>query len=355
MVEMKKENRVGLEEWDRARPTALDYKDRIKGALWGLAVGDALGAPYEFDSRDSRRIGSLDVSMSYGTGGTWNVREGEWTDDTAMALCGIESLLLWGGLNPDDLLRRWVAWWRKGYMSTRDECFDIGTTTSSALLEFRRRGLWYEAGLQSGGSGNGSLMRLAPFVLWYAEQSGDVAVEAGRISGRLTHGSRDCDDSVMIMSLLMEALVSGEYMTGALLELPDLLSDWVGAPGLMRLLDGSVIAMSREQVRSGGYCVDTLVAAVWSVLQSTSFSEAVVTAIRLGGDTDTVAAVVGQLAGLLYGCSGIPRRWIEGLLCYDRVNAYINRFTDVVIELGEHGETTFMPQWMGSRVYYEGP
>ena len=158
--------------------------DRYRGALLGLAVGDALGAPVEF-----MRPGTFDPVTEMMGGGPHGLMPGEWTDDTSMALCLAESLIECQGFDPVDQLRRYVRWWQNGHLSSTGLCFDIGITTRTALENFQTTG--EPAGLTSPDSaGNGSIMRLAPVPMFFAQNMHD-AVEYAARSSVTTHAAEE--------------------------------------------------------------------------------------------------------------------------------------------------------------------
>ena len=130
--------------------------ERYRGSLLGLAVGDALGVPLEF-----RVPGSFTPIDDMVAGGTFEVMVGQWTDDTSMALCLAQSLIE-QGFNPVDQLQKYVRWWREGYLSSIDRCFDIGNATVEALMSFEKTKSAYCGSTDPSSAGNGSIMRLAP-------------------------------------------------------------------------------------------------------------------------------------------------------------------------------------------------
>jgi len=276
-------------------------EDRAVGALLGLAVGDALGATLEFTTRDSRPA----ITTLVG-GGPFNLKPGQWTDDTSMALCLADSLIACRKLDPHDLLNRFVSWWRRGENSVTGSCFDIGNTTASSLRRFEQTGEVF-AELDPAQAGNGSLMRLAPVVL-FAGESADLAEELAFIQSRTTHPAREAHDACRYFSRLLHEAFSGGLKG-------DVLNDraWDGEPAVAAIAAGGWRGKERSEISSSGYVIHTLEAALWCVARADSFAEAVLLAANLGDDSDTVAAVTGQLAGALWGKAGIPADWVEVL------------------------------------------
>jgi ADP-ribosyl-[dinitrogen reductase] hydrolase len=260
--------------------------DRSIGALLGLAVGDALGAPAEGRARDSYPP----ISEIGAAGGT---------DDTAMAVCLAESLLAEGGLDPRDLMRRFLGWYRAGGRG-------ISTTTSAVLEGFGRTGR-LDVADEAANAGNGCIMRLAPVAIRYR---GDrvAARDVAAAQARLTHGAAE---AIAATALLAETLVAA-LETG---DLAAATTAGAGAahPALARLAAGDYRSKARDRISSAPRALDTLEAALWCVARNVGFEAAVTEAVNLGGDADTIGAVAGQLAGALYGASAIPRRWLAGL------------------------------------------
>ncbi len=161
----------------------MNLLSRFRGSLLGLAVGDALGAPVEFEPR-----GSFPPITGYRGGGPFNLGAGDWTDDTSLTLCLAESLVERRGFDPRDQVERYVRWWREGHMSCTGNCFDIGNTTKWSLQRFIDTGDPYSGPTDPGKASNGSLMRLAPVPLFFHASPAD-AIEYSGLSSKTTHGA----------------------------------------------------------------------------------------------------------------------------------------------------------------------
>ena len=284
--------------------------DRAIGAFLGLAIGDALGTTLEFTRRDARpRVTDL-VG-----GGPFALQPGEWTDDTAMALALADSLAADPLLNEHDLMARFVDWFRRGTTSCTGRCFDIGGTTRAALTSYERNGNPVAGATDPFSSGNGSLMRLAPVALRHwndRERLADVAVRQGLV----THGAAEAVSSCLAFAHILADAIEGT--TREELLAPRKLSV---APKVGQVIGGSWRGKPRRGIRSSGYVIDSLEAALWCVARTASFGDAVILAANLGDDADTVAAITGQLAGALYGVSAIPQRWMAKLAWRERLEA----------------------------------
>ena len=283
-------------------------EDRAAGALVGLAVGDALGATLEFSERDT-----FPLHTELTGGGPFNVPRGAWTDDASMALCLAESLVAKGGLNPGDVMDRLCAWWLKGENSVTGHCFDIGLTTRDALARFRANGQPFAGVPDPDTAGNGSLVRVAPVAIFRQGWSRAAVIEASEQS-RLTHAAAECVEACELLA---------HYMTRALIGCGGDLSleplEWLGESRIARIASGEWRGKARGAIRSSGYVVHTLEAALWAVAQAESFEGAVIAAVNLGDDSDSVGAVAGQLAGAIWGLSGIPDRWLGPLAWRERI------------------------------------
>jgi ADP-ribosyl-[dinitrogen reductase] hydrolase len=275
---------------------------RAVGSLLGLAVGDAVGTTLEFSRRDSCPL----VEDMVG-GGPFNLAPGQWTDDTSMALCLADSLLACGRLEQRDLMERFVRWWQHGERSVTGCCFDIGGTTSAALARFVTTGDPVAGSTEPSTAGNGSLMRLAPVAIrWHRDSA--TAARAARLQSETTHGALEAMDACSWFAELLVAAIGGTAKHVLLLP-----CDLAASPAISEIARGAWRHKRRELIRSSGYVVHTLEAALWCVHHSGCFQEAVLLAANLGEDADTVAAVTGQLAGALHGEQAIPKSWRERL------------------------------------------
>lgn len=283
-------------------------ENRAVGCLLGLAIGDALGTTLEFKTRDSEP----EVRDLVG-GGVFGLKAGEWTDDTSMALCLADCIIANRGLDERDLLERFCRWWRDGENSVTGRCFDIGTTTRRALQDFERTGRTEAGPEDPWQAGNGSLMRLAPAVIFSAPHESEAVRTADRQS-RTTHPAPVAHEACRLFAAILNDALTGqpkEHVFRA--------RDWDGSEEIAEIARGSFRHKDRSQIRSSGYVVHTLEAALWAVDKADDFSEAVILAANLGDDADTVAAVAGQLAGALWTSDGIPERWRNQIAWADRL------------------------------------
>ncbi len=285
--------------------------ERYRGALLGLATGDALGAPLE-----GLPPGAFTPIEDMIGGGFHNLEPGYWTDDTSMALCLAESLTEQRGFDPVDQLERYLRWFREGHLSSTGVCFGIGNTTMEAILRFEETREPYAGSTNPNKAGNGSIMRLAPVPLFFA-QSPQEAIERSTESSRTTHGAATAVDACRYFGALLVGAANG-------VEKDELLSErYSPAPGYWEedplhpevddVASGSFKRKEPPEIKGTGYVVQSLEAALWAFHNSGSFEEGCLLAVNLGDDADTTAAVYGQFAGAFYGEGAIPERWLAKL------------------------------------------
>ena len=279
-------------------------RDRYVGCLVGLALGDALGAPLEFLSREQIAATWGEVRDLLG-GGWLNVDPGEYTEDTQLAVALGGSIAAIGHVDPADIARRFVAW-------LQGEPTDVGKLTRTALRYHEQGMSWQEVGprvcqeLVGRCAGNGSVMRCAPVGLFHALRL-DQLVRDSALTSALTHADPQPVWGTIAVNLAIAELVAGRsdhlvQRVVAQIEEPRVRQTLLQAPKL-----------ARKDVRSGGYVLETLSAAFWALENHQGFEDVVVAAINLGDDADTVGAVAGALAGAREGVGAIPERWQKQL------------------------------------------
>jgi ADP-ribosylglycohydrolase len=299
----------------------VSARDRARGALLGLAAGDALGTTVEFSARDT-----FEPVTGMTGGGPFDLAPGQWTDDTSMALCLAESILE-SGWDPVDQLTRYVRWWREGHLSSTGTCFDIGNTVAQALRSFERAGDPWSGSTDPRSAGNGSIMRLAPVALRYA--SSDELLDRAAESSRTTHGVATAVDACRYLAALIAAALAGrgkdELLDASFFMQAD-------TPEIAGVAGGSFRRKGRDEIRGSGYVVESLEAALWVLASSSTFEEGALLAMNLGDDADTTGAVYGQLAGALYGADAIPERWRSLLALRDTIETFADRLYDLSLD-----------------------
>ncbi len=295
--------------------------NRRRGALIGLAIGDALGAAVEFSSP-----GSFAPVTGYRNGGPHRLNPGEWTDDTSMALALADSIAT-KGWDLNDQASRYVEWWKTGKYSVNGRCFDIGITTSRALHKFIESGDASQSGSRSeSASGNGSIMRLAPVPIAHADLYPNNIEELSRLadeSSLPTHASEQCRSACRYLATVHAALLRGEDRAAVLS--PNwkplrILNDIKPLhPLIQEVAEGSFRHKQPPAIEGSGWVVKSLEAALWAFHAADSFEEAVLRAVNLGDDADTTGAICGQLAGAYWGESNIPGSLRSGLARMDMI------------------------------------
>ncbi len=284
-------------------------RNRAIGALTGLAVGDALGVPAEFQAR-----GSFSPVTDMMGGGIFNLPAGYWTDDTSMALCLADSLLACDGFDSHDQMQRYARWLELGENSSTGRCFDIGDTTRKAVMQFIHRGISQTTYTDHSNSGNGSIMRLAPVPIFYHHDI-EQAVHFGRLSSTTTHGSDACLSACAYLSLVLWRAINSKMGKDELLADDSTQYN----EHLHSIISGDYQHKSRDDIIGSGYVVESLEAALWCFYHTGNFADAVLTAVNLGDDADTTAAICGQIAGAYYGVDAIPAHWLEKLHDSERI------------------------------------
>ncbi|MFC9712553.1 ADP-ribosylglycohydrolase family protein [Paenibacillus sp. NPDC056933] len=291
-------------------------KDRFQGCLIGLAAGDALGTTVEFSSP-----GTFEPVTDIVGGGVFDLAPGQWTDDTSMALCLAESLVRKESFDPEDQMRRYTNWYQVGYMSSTGTCFDIGGATRNALERFAATGEAYSGSTNPMTAGNGSIMRLAPVAMAYANQPDQALLYAG-LSSRTTHAAVESVEACEVLAAIMVAGLRGADKDTMLR--PDAYCQWrkekAFSPAIAEVVQGSYRYKVPPEIQGSGYVVRSLEAALWAFHQSSTFEEGALLAVNLGDDADTTGAVYGQIAGAYYGLSGIPSHWREKLAMRDTLD-----------------------------------
>jgi ADP-ribosyl-[dinitrogen reductase] hydrolase len=281
--------------------------DRYLGSLLGLATGDALGTTLEF-----HRPGTFEPISDMVGGGPFRLQPGQWTDDTSMALCLAESLVACRGYDPADQMDRYLRWYREGHLSSTGRCFDIGNTVSQALHRYEQSGQPYSGSTDPHSAGNGSIMRLAPVPLLYANRP-ELAIERSGDSSRTTHGALTAVDGCRYLGGLITGAVQGASKETLLSERYEpaagLWQQRPLAPEIDEIAAGSFKQRQPPEIVGSGYVVKSLEAALWAFYHSDSFAGGALLAVNLGDDADTTGAVYGQLAGAYYGYQPIPDQW----------------------------------------------
>jgi ADP-ribosyl-[dinitrogen reductase] hydrolase len=291
----------------------LLLRDRYRGALLGLAVGDALGTTLEF-----KAPGTFKPITDMIGGGPFGLQPGQWTDDTSMALCLAESLIQKRGFDPKDQMDRYCRWWKEGYLSSTGTCFDIGVTVRKSLESYLRTGEPFAGSTDPFTAGNGSLMRLAPVPL-ACRADFELAIHNAGESSRTTHGATSAVDACRYFAGLLLGALAGRSKQEILSPFfchdqdRDYWQRHALCAEIAEIANGSFKQKEPAAIIGSGFVVRSLEAALWAFHRSDSFREGALRAVNLGNDADTTGAIYGQLAGAFYGVNGIPQDWLERL------------------------------------------
>jgi len=312
----------------------MDLTERIQSVLFGVAVGDALGVPVEFQAREFLQQHPVTDMIGHGT---HDVPAGTFSDDSSMTFCLAETLTQ--DFDLDTIAKNFVNWHTNNFWTATGSVFDIGGTTLYAINRLKS-GIRPDlaGGFDGNSNGNGSLMRILPLVFYLADKEPSERYEITKQVSSITHGHLQ---SVIACYYYLE-------FAGQLLERKDKFEIYKGLKELSvklalftqnsvainffdRLLKGNIYELAEEEIKSSGYVLDTLEASIWCLFTTDHFEEAVLKAVNLGLDTDTTAAVTGGLAGLLYGYQNIPVKWINKLARHDDIDNLAQRLSEKII------------------------
>jgi len=285
----------------------MDLIDRYRGALLGLAVGEALGVALEGTER-----GGFDPVADMIGGGPFALEPGQWTDATAMALCLATSLIERQGFDAEDQMQRYLRWHREGYLSSTGRCLGIANTVRWALHYFEHTGEPLAGPTQEACAGNSSLARVAPIPLAFATRP-RRAVDYAAAMSRTTHGAPEPVDACRYCTGLMlgalDEQAKEELLQPRYAPVSGLWSQVPLVPRVHRVAGGTFKRKQPPHIRGSRYVVQTLEAALWAFWESDGFREGVLKAVNLGEDAPATGAIYGQLAGAYYGVDAIPWRW----------------------------------------------
>ena len=306
--------------------------DKLLGAFYGFVVGDALGVPVEFSSREDLKYNPVLEMREYGT---HNVPKGIWSDDTSMVLATMDSILEKNGIDYNDIMDRFCNWVVKSEYTANGVFFDIGIATSSSLKRYMNG----VSPLKCGGTddrdnGNGSLMRILPvsLYLFYINSNDDDSALYVRNVSSLTHAHEISCLGCQIYTDFVKNLLNNSSKKSAFLKLRNNLHYYKKYYSdetisyYKRLFNDDFASISENDISSSGFVVNTLEASIWCVLNCNSFSDTVLKSVNLGNDTDTVGAITGSLAGIIYGKKNINNNWLNEVKNKKYLDSIINKF-----------------------------
>ncbi len=307
----------------------MTRKQISNAILFGLAVGDALGVPVEFKSRESIRQKPVTDMIGYGT---YNLPPGTWSDDSSLTFCLAEALV--SGFTVEALAKNFVQWKYNNYWTPYGNVFDIGIATSQAITELRI-GTQPDiaGGVEESDNGNGSLMRILPLLIYIKDKPIAERYQLTKQVSSLTHGHIRSVIACFYYIEFARKILQKKNKFDICKELQSEVSDYLASLAINpkeiilfnRLLKENIDEAAEDEIHSSGYVLHTLEASIWCLLTTSSYSEAVLKAVNLGADSDTTGAVTGGLAGLLYGYDAIPKAWVEQLARRTDIEDLANR------------------------------
>jgi len=312
-------------------PTAdISPTERRLGGLWGNLIGDALGVPVEFEDRPTLREYPVTAMREYGK---HDQPRGTWSDDGALTLCTVDSLLN-HEFALDDMGERFVRWMNAGLWTAWGEPFDVGMATSDALLRIANGTPAAKAGgCDEYSNGNGSLMRILPVALRFAAESDEAFAQRIETASAITHGHARSRMACVFFGLMIRQLMFGWKPKPALDSVRSEFANWYGRSAeiarFRHLLEDDLVSLPEPEIVSTGYVLHTLHASLWCLLTTQNFSDCVLKAVNLGGDSDTTGCVAGGLAGVAYGMRSIPVDWISQLARKNDVERLLREFADL--------------------------
>ncbi len=312
---------------------------KSKEGIMGFVVADALGVPYEFVKREDLDEYPINDMIGHGT---YNQPKGSFSDDSSMILCTIDSIICKKEIDYDEIMSRFLKWYNDGEYTPNGKCFDIGKTTIKGLSN-------YEIGIsplkcgskKERDNGNGSLMRILPIAYYIGPKDHLESEDVDLIYNisRLTHSHIRCLISCHIYCEIICNLLKND---GNLRELiSKSIDNIIGYykdkdereefnNHFRRIIDKSIFDESRDNISSKGYVISSLEAALWSLVNTTNYKDAVLKAANLGEDTDTIAAISGGIAGIYYGYEHIPEDWVNSIIKKDKILDLLDKFDEII-------------------------
>lgn len=308
---------------------------KIKSAIYGFVIGDAMGVPIEFEDREKLMKSPVTNMLGYGS---YDVPKGVWSDDTSMTLATMDSIIVnKNKLNYNDIADKFCEWINNAKYTATNEVFDIGTTTKYSLMRYWNNKI---DATKCGGNaisenGNGSLMRMLPiaFYCFYNKTEDNDIINIVRNTSSITHaheiGIIGCYMYVKyIIFILSNNNKTESYKLLQKIDYSIFNKDNINL--YERIIKYDISKYSLDTIKSTGFVVDTLESALWVILNTESFNEAIIGSVNLGGDTDTIAAITGSIAGILYGYDSINEKWIKDIKNKELLSKYIYEFTNTL-------------------------
>lgn len=313
----------------------FDMNHQIKSALFGVAVGDALGVPLEFKKRESIKLNPVTEMIGYGE---HHQPEGTWSDDSSLTFCLAEALTHDFDLNL--IAGNFIKWYRNKYWTARGNIFDIGIATRYAIIRLEDGTQPDLAGSdEEQSNGNGSLMRILPLVFYLKDkpiqERFEITKQVSSITHRHIRSVIACFYYLEFARLLQQHPDKFEIYRNLQKSVTEFLNsmniDSMEIKYFDRLIKRNIYSLEENEISSTGYVLHTLEASIWCLLTTDNYKDAVLKAVNLGIDTDTTGAVTGGLAGILYGYDNIPVEWIIKLARNKDIENLAERYSEKIM------------------------
>ena len=326
---IKFDNYVAVNEYLLDRNVILD-------SLLGFAIGDAFGVPVEFCDRDYVKSLNLNDMIS----GTHNVPKGSWSDDTSMIIATIDSIINnSGNINYKDIMNNFIKLVENGDFTSLGYAFDIGNTITKSLNKYKKTNDELNSGCGDlMDNGNGSLMRILPISLYCIlnNLSNNETIDIISKASSLTHSHEISILGCYIYTMYLKEIVNSKNKLNAFEYILNLDYSYFKNDTLnvySRLLSEEFLNIKEDEINSTGFIVDTLESVIYSINNSNSFKESIITSINLGNDTDTIAALTGAASGIIYNISSIPNKWLEDLSKKEYLIKYSNEYYKILTKV----------------------
>lgn len=310
-----------------------DIMSKFIDALIGHAIGDAMGVPIEFESRDILLKRPVTKMIGYGS---HDVPKGTWSDDTSMVIATMISFINKGFFDCKDIMMNFYYWLKESKFTAVDKVFDAGHTCISSIINFSKGYELKDCGQKDlSSNGNGSLMRILPVALYSYNKtlSENKIIQLTNDISSLTHAHEISKLGCYIYVRYVMFLLSGLDKKEAYNQLQKISYDDYSKDSrevYKRILKEDISKLSLDEINSTGYVVDTLEASIWIILQCNSFNETIIGAINLGEDTDTIGAITGAMAGIIYGYNSIKKEWLNDLKKREYLIDVAKKFENIV-------------------------
>ncbi|WP_144281311.1 ADP-ribosylglycohydrolase family protein [Chryseobacterium echinoideorum] len=303
----------------------------VKAGIFGVCIGDALGVPVEFKTRETLKVFPVENMREFGS---WNQPKGTWSDDSSLTLCIAEELTK--GYDLEKIGHSFVKWVKYGHWTAHGRLFDIGGTTKHSVARLiKGESAKFSGNIFEEDNGNGSLMRTLPLAFYLKEEENiEKLYQTVKEVSSITHGHFRSVFACFIYVIFAIELIKGKDKKEAYNRIQKTALEFAGIQGFNpkeiqlfeRILKNDISKYKEDTISSSGYVLHSLEASLWCFLNSESYSEAVLKAVNLGEDTDTTGAITGGIAGIYYGFESIPKEWMDVLARKEDIEKICEKF-----------------------------